>query len=167
MNKKVLIYDINRAGPIKHGMSVINQDYSHRPKIYTVWLNMRSRCRDKNRPDYYRYGGRGIGVCKRWDDFASFYKDMGDVPAGMTLDRIENDKGYCKDNCRWVDRKCQSRNRDCTVKITYNGITKTVGEWSETLVIEINYQELYKRVFTRKWPLDKAMNQPLRKVRKA
>ena len=144
-------------------MSVIRQDYSHRPKIYTVWLNMRSRCRDEGRPDYCRYGERGIKVCERWDDFSKFYEDMGDVPKGMTLDRIDNNQDYSPENCKWATRLEQSRNRNCTKKITFNGETKTVGEWAEELPININYQELYKRIFTRKWPLEKAMTQPLRK----
>jgi hypothetical protein len=72
---------------------------------------MKSRCNSKTNRAYEKYGGRGITVCDEWSDFVGFYKDMGDRPDGTTLDRIDNDKGYYKDNCRWADRSTQQSNR--------------------------------------------------------
>ena len=66
---------------------------------------MKSRCTNKNRKEYDRYGGRGITVCGEWEDFANFYKDMGDLPfEGAQLDRIDNDKGYIIGNIQWVHK---------------------------------------------------------------
>lgn len=73
-------------------------------KIYTVWCNMKSRCK-------LRDGGSDIYICYDWEcSFESFYKDMGNIPEGRMLDRIDNNKGYYKENCRWVSRKQQNNN---------------------------------------------------------
>lgn len=80
-------------------------------KAYEVWDNMKQRCLNKNNTRYHDYGGRGITVCARWMKFINFYKDMGDPPRGKQLDRINNDKGYCKKNCRWSTRKEQGLNK--------------------------------------------------------
>lgn len=83
-----------------------------RSKEYNAWMGMRVRCRDKNYHAYHRYGGRGITICKEWESFEAFHKDMGDAPfKNAQLDRIDNDKGYSPENCRWVTPKENSNNR--------------------------------------------------------
>lgn len=81
-------------------------------KLYDVYLKMVERCYKSTDKGYKNYGGRGIGVCDRWrDSFENFYADMGDPPPNHSLDRRDNDLGYSKDNCRWVDRTIQNANR--------------------------------------------------------
>lgn len=80
---------------------------------YVVWQGMKARCGNPNDPYYHLYGGRGIIHCEKWKHFINFLADMGVRPEGTQLDRIDNDKGYNKDNCRWVNdpHKKQGRNR--------------------------------------------------------
>lgn len=79
---------------------------------YTIWLNMKQRCSNPNKWDYPYYGGRGLTVCDRWlESVVNFVEDMGRRPSkNHQLDRIDNDKGYSLDNCRWVEKEPQMRN---------------------------------------------------------
>ena len=83
----------------------------YRTPTYRSWESMRQRCNNKNATMYHRYGGRGISVCPRWNSFANFLEDMGERPSGATLDRVDNDAGYRKENCKWSTRKEQADNR--------------------------------------------------------
>lgn len=98
---------------------------------YRSWKTMIQRCTNPNFTKYPRYGGRGITVCDEWMTFTNFYEDMGDRPDGYQIDRIDNNKGYYKENCRWADIKTQARNRSSNRNIEINGETKTMSEWCE------------------------------------
>lgn len=80
-------------------------------RTYNSWASMLSRCRDKNKPAYARYGAIGITVCERWEKFENFLADMGERPEGCSIDRIDNDKGYEPGNCRWATPIQQRRNQ--------------------------------------------------------
>ncbi len=79
--------------------------------LYNTWRNMRARCNRKTHPRYADWGGRGIEVCKRWDSFKVFADDMGDRPTGHTLDRVDNNKNYTPDNCKWSTISEQNSNQ--------------------------------------------------------
>lgn len=103
---------------------------------YNAWRNLRQRCNNKKSWLYKYYGGRGIKVCKRWNKYENFIKDMGQKPQPKyELDRINVNKDYKPSNCRWVDKKTQQRNQRRTVIITYKGITRKRLEWGELLGI--------------------------------
>jgi hypothetical protein len=96
---------------------------------------MIERCTKKDHHAYHHYGGRGITVCEEWlDSFQNFYRDMGESN-GKSLDRIDNNKGYSKDNCRWATREEQSNNTRRTKLLTYKGKTLGVSQWSRKLGI--------------------------------
>lgn len=105
----------SRGGALRssHGM--------RKERIYHCWSAMKSRCLDVGNHSYKNYGGRGIRVCKRWLVFDNFQKDMGPMPEGMTIDRINNDGNYSPSNCRWIDAKSQAQNRRSTKKIIMAG----------------------------------------------
>lgn len=88
----------------KHGMT--------RTPEFTVWVQMRQRCGNPNHPRFKDYGGRGITVCERWQRFEGFIADMGARPnSRATIERVDNDKGYSPENCVWLDKSLQNRNR--------------------------------------------------------
>lgn len=80
-------------------------------KEYHSWNSMKNRCNNPKLKEYKNYGGRGITYDTRWEDFREFFKDMGKRPEGTTLDRIDVDKDYCKENCRWATKEEQQRNQ--------------------------------------------------------
>jgi hypothetical protein len=100
-----------------------------RSKIYKRWAAMLDRCRNLNAPNYRHYGGRGIQVCERWNDFACFLADMGMPPAeDSELDRVDNNLGYEPSNVRWANASIQLRNQrkrpDCSSQ--YRGVSSTI-----------------------------------------
>lgn len=126
-------------------------------KEYSTWNNMLTRCNNPIHNRYHRYGGRGITVCERWVSFKMFYEDMGPKPEGMTLERIDNEKGYSKENCRWATTAEQSNNKSTCVYFTHNGKTQTKKMWCDELGIR------YATVMGRQrigWSLEKALFTP-------
>ena len=123
--------------------------------LYQVWKSMIYRCENPNDMNYFRYGARGIKVCKEWKDIHIFIKDMESTyKQGLQLDRQDNNGNYCKDNCRWVSRKVNANNTRRNRFVEYNGVTKTVGEWADftgidyaTLISRLNNWDV-ERVFT-------------------
>ena len=106
--------------------------------IYRRWKAMRTRCLDKNFAFYHVYGGRGISICKEWDSFTQFLADMGYPPSDKhSLDRIDPDKGYCPENCRWADLTVQARNRsNFTSKHGHRGVNKYKGKYRAYLYVK-------------------------------
>lgn len=124
---------------------------------------MKDRCLNPNHQAYKDYGGRGIAVCEKWMKFEGFIEDMGMRPTGMTLDRIDVNRGYYKENCRWATPKQQSSNSRRNVRISFRGVTKLISEWAVDL--GINNQTLSER-FSRGWSIEKMLTTPVRKKKK-
>lgn len=104
--------------------------HGHRPKggsspTYSSWKSMKDRCKTK---EYYIKNN--ITVCDRWKEFVYFLADMGEKPEGYTIDRIDNTKGYYKENCRWASQSQQSRNRKNNITTTINNITKCLVDFA-------------------------------------
>lgn len=103
-------------------------------RLFRIWVGMRSRCNnEKDKHHYHDYGGRGIKVCKEWESFENFkvWSLANNYNDELSIDRIDNDKGYNPDNCRWVDMKTQARNRRGNLSVFYKGSYRTIAEIAE------------------------------------
>lgn len=138
---------------IKHGY--------YKTKIYGLWNQMIQRCTNPSDPGYGNYGGRGITVCSRWLKFENFLKDMGKVPEGHQIDRINNDGNYCSTNCRWVTPKQNNRNQRSNHSETFDGKTQCIGAWAEDY--NIVYNTLWARLRVYGWSITKALTTPVKK----
>jgi len=115
-------------------------------KTYTAWCNMKNRCMNPKTKGYANYGGRGISFCESWQDFDKFLQDMGEAPDGLTLERIDVNGNYCKDNCTWATRSEQSINRR---KLKTNKSGKTgvhvdlaMGKWKASITVNYKREHL-------------------------
>ena len=118
----------------KEGMSTLMSKHKKSSDpIYKIWTAMHDRCRNERCKSYENYGGRGIKVCERWEKFENFYADMGDRPAGKSLDRIDNDGPYAPWNCEWKEQKFQSRNKRNNIWLEYGGKRQVVKDWAREI----------------------------------
>ena len=145
----------------KEAVSKISIKHGHRKtKIYTKWGDMIQRCTNPNDTRYKDYGGRGIKVCKRWMRFENFLVDMGYPPTEKhSLDRINNNLGYSKCNCRWASKIQQMRNKRNNHNETFNGKTQCLTAWAEE--VGMNPSTLVHRV-NQGWSIEKALMTPVR-----
>jgi hypothetical protein len=105
-------------------------------RLYYVWQGMKRRCDSPKNKSYADYGARGIKVCDQWaNDYGAFmdWALANGYKQGLSIDRIDNDKGYSPDNCRWVGRKQQNENRRSVVRLTAGGETRTMADWENAL----------------------------------
>ncbi len=128
---------------------------------YIVWDNMRQRCNNPNNKAYKYYGGRGIKIAKEWNDFAVFYEDMGPRPTPKhTIERVDVNGDYCRDNCIWELFQNQARNKRNIKKIKYNNEEHCLAEWAKRFNIDI--RTLYSRIYILGWSIDRAFTTPIR-----
>lgn len=123
------------------------------------WLCMWRRCTVASRWDFKFYGGRGVKICDRWRVFANFLADMGERPAGTSLDRIDFDGNYEPDNCRWATRVQQQNNRRSNRLVTCGGVTATLAEWSRRTGLG---RQLIAARLGYGWSPERALSQPIR-----
>lgn len=110
---------------------------------YASYTDMMTRCQNPNRPHFYRYGGRGIKVCKRWHKFENFYADMGNKPKNKSLDRIDNNGDYTPENCKWSSAREQANNRRNNIAVEIEGKKWTIAQWSR--LADIDPKMVYRR----------------------
>jgi len=122
---------------------------------YSSWIGMRYRCEKSYHIQFKDYGGRGISVCERWQLFENFFADMGHRPENASIDRIDNDGDYTPENCRWANRKQQSRNTSKNVFYEFDGRKMILADWGEelgfkrsTLAIRLHHGWSIRRAFT-------------------
>ena len=125
---------------------------------YLVWTEMKQRCHNPNHPKYKWYGKRGIRVCKRWQkSFVAFFEDIGPRPDGLTIDRINVNKGYLPDNCRWATWEKQRRNKRNNLWVEWNGKKMILPDWAKQTGISL--RTLRQRLFVYHWPTYRAFTE--------
>lgn len=127
----------------KHG----DTDGHKKSRLYVIWVNMHQRCKNKNNPEFKYWGGKGITVCEEWQEYAAFKKwaiENG-YKNDLSIDRIDGNKGYTPDNCRWATALQQNRNQSSNHFITLDGKTKTLSEWIEISPITVSTYHKRKR----------------------
>lgn len=129
---------------------------------YKAWLNLCSRCRNKNNPGYKNYGGRGIYVCERWNkNFENFLSDMGERPGSKySIERIDNNGPYSPENCKWATKDDQVNNRRTNKLLHYKGETLTITQWAKKL--NIKPATLNGRLL-KNWQIERALTEPVKK----
>ena len=137
-----------REGKINSCGCLVGEKHSMRyTRLYRIYTNIKTRCYNEKSPNYSNYGGKGIKMCNEWEysftsfktwSFANGYND------NLTIDRIDNNKGYFPENCRWVDKFVQANNKNNNIYYQFHGIKHTIGEWSR--IIPINKKAVYRRL---------------------
>ena len=131
-----------------------------RSRLYRVWIGMKGRCNNCKNKTYSYYGGRGIKVCQDWDESYALFRDWAlanGYQENLTIDRIDVNGNYCPENCRWVSMKVQMNNTRANRRITLNGETKTMAEWSEST--GLSYETIRNRTIKGK-PADEVLQMP-------
>lgn len=165
--KTIRLHDL-KSGRVKSCGCLLRETSSMRAKerstkhgmfgtrAYNIWDSMMGRCYRPKASGYKNYGGRGITVCDRWHSFENFYADMGE-PNNLTLDRINSDNNYSKENCRWASYTTQANNRRNNLIIEFNGKKQTLRAWSEELKVSI--RKLYSRHYAG-WDIERMLTTP-------
>jgi hypothetical protein len=119
--------DMQREKNTTHGESSL--------KLYGVWNGMIQRCTNENAAGYINYGGRGVSIDKAWGKYEQFAKwaKLNGCQEGMQIDRIDNNGNYGPNNCRWVTRSENNKNKRTNKRICYNGLNLTYSEWAKRL----------------------------------
>ena len=156
--------DIGKRLWTTHGLS-------HKHPLYNMWKNMRRRCYSPVVKSYVNYGARGIKMSDDWKNFANFVRDMEQdwieakkIYNQVTIERIDNDGDYCKENCKWIDKKEQSLNQRSNIKVNIDSKQVCLAE-ANRLHNNLEYGTLLSRI-RRGWELNKAILTPLTKAKK-
>ena len=149
-----------------HGRSILgNITRTHGKSLtpeHIIWKLMRQRCANPNTERFNRYGGRGIKVCSRWDDFAAFLSDMGPRPSPEhSIERINTNGDYEPKNCRWATRIEQANNTCANRIIIHHGETKTLTQWARSVGLK---EGTLRYRLKRGWDVDKSLTTPLRRA---
>lgn len=137
---------------------------ANKSKLYCVWAGMKNRCKNKSHIGYKDYGGKGIRYCEEWEDYSNFknWAESNGYKEGLTIDRIDNNKNYCPENCRWVDRFVQANNMTKNHLLELDGEKHTIAEWSR--ITGIDQSVIKARVNRLGWSAEKTLKTPVRKL---
>jgi len=169
-SKKIILSDSLKSGRTKSCGCLSREKTKQRfikhghkgSKTYESWQHMNQRCNNPNNQNYSYYGDRGITVCKQWRKFENFLKDMGKRPSNKhSLDRINNNDGYYKENCQWATKQQQNQNKCNNIYETYRKKTQLLTEWAKEY--NIPYHTLWDRLYKLHWSIEKALITSIKK----
>jgi hypothetical protein len=149
-------YRDQNPGGVIHGES--------RTRLHWIWCGIRQRCHDKNCGVWKYYGGRGITICKEWDESYESFRDWSKANGycdGLVIDRIDTNGNYEPGNCRWITQKENSRNARSNRNVIAFGETKCASAWAEDSRCQVSYQTFIARL-NRGWDSEDALSKPLR-----
>ena len=129
-------------------------------RLYVIWKSMRQRCGNPNNNRFYVYGAKGISIVPEWDNYETFreWAESNGYSDGLTIDRIDANRGYGPENCRWVSQKVQQNNRTNNRRIVCDGEIHTLTEWAE--IVGIRTSTLHARI-SKGWSADRAIHTPV------
>ena len=132
--------------------------YTKHPRLKRIWDAMKHRCENPNNETYNYYGGKGICVCREWQDFYLFEKWSLNNGYGdhLTIDRIDENKDYCPENCRWTDMTTQNNHKSNNKYLEYKGEVKTLAEWCREL--NLSYHRTKARLNVCGWTVEQAFD---------
>lgn len=152
----------------QHGSGVDNPNYKHGARAakhaeYNIWKSMNQRCNNPNYDRFKDYGGRGITVCSEWtNSYESFIADMGPRPSPKySVERIDNNKGYSPDNCKWATQHEQMANTRRNVFLTHEDETLHIAEWARRLNVNAG---LLQHRYHLGWSVEDILFKPLRNL---
>lgn len=139
--------------------AAINRSHGKsKTRTYRIWKGMHRRCSKPGSSRYEYYGGRGIAVCERWCSFENFFADMGEA-GDMSLDRLDNSKGYEPGNCVWANKTVQARNQRTNRMIKHDGQTLCLAEWADHLGMSRHVIQARLKLG---WSVEWALTEPVR-----
>lgn len=148
VSQKIRAKHISEHTPMRtHGES--------KTSLYSIWSCMKSRCFRSKDSNFFRYGGRGITVCKEWSESYECFRDWAmthGYKKGLTIERINVNGNYCPENCTWITPTEQGYNKRNTRKIYFKGIGKTASEWS--LIFSLSKYAIYSYAKDNNWQLE-------------
>lgn len=156
----VIIGHTKTCGCGKRRKKLVKRDEAQ-VRLRKIWRAMIERC-ECDYEKYKRYYGRGINVCDEWHDyrrFSSWAYENG-YAAGLSIERIDNDGNYCPENCKWINRSLQARNRCTTLWVEYKGNRMSLAEACE--MANMPYKQVFSRIKYLGWPVEKALEKPMR-----
>lgn len=150
---------VKSCGCLKHESH--NTHHKSDTKLYKIWRGMLNRCYNQKTKSYKNYGGRGIIICDNWkNSFEAFYNWAinNGYCEGLSIERINNNKNYCPENCKWIPLGEQARNRRKNYSFTISGITKDLADWCKQY--NMNYYLVHNRIYKLNWYVEKALITP-------
>ena len=159
---EIVAFGLNISRGATKSCGCLYEERAHRlshTRLHRIWTGMKTRCTNPKHHEFHNYGGRGITVCDEWkNDFQSFYDwaISNGYADDLTIDRVDNNRGYSPENCRWITNNEQQNNRNCNRMITYNGKTQTLTKWADELGIK--RVTLQARITRYNWNVDRALS---------